>query len=254
MPVETPDHYGGKPIPKDAIEIALAAEKKKEDSERENKEKETQGKAQGEAHSLDDFIYIPSIKLHFAKERSHLGKDWYDAHRELQSKGLKMPTIPQFIEVLKYLRANPTSENTRAYNEIIEVRDPWREEWFDAKFYTQGGELWVAYNHIVDPKGNVVAQENEKLEGHLMQDKTPGSSFLFFCISLEYWLNNPTKQGLPQENSEQGDLRYWHLKKDKVAKFYAGSGATGLNCSGDPSYSNPKLGVFACAEKLGGKQ
>ena len=62
MTVEAPDHYGGKPIPDDAIEIALAAEKKNEN---------------------EGFIYVPSIKLYFAKEKSHLGKEWYDTHREL---------------------------------------------------------------------------------------------------------------------------------------------------------------------------
>jgi len=125
MTVETPDHYGGKPIPEDAIEIALAAEKKKEDSGMEN---------QGESPSLDDFIYVPSIKLYFAKEKSHLGIDWYDTHRELLKQNLRMPTIPQFIEFLKYLRADPTSENTRVYHEITETRDTWRSEWLDARF------------------------------------------------------------------------------------------------------------------------
>jgi len=72
MKVEPPHHFMGEPIPEDAIEKALAAEKKKKDGERENEEKGTQGKAQGEAPSLEGFIYVPSIKLHFAKERSLL--------------------------------------------------------------------------------------------------------------------------------------------------------------------------------------
>ncbi len=194
MKIKTPDHFMGEPIPEDAIEIALAAEKKKKDG---NQEK---------ASSLDGFIYIPSVDLYFAKERSHFRKDWYNTHRELQKQNLKMPTIPQFVEFLKYLRADRTAENIRVYEEITEVRSPLRMEWFDAKFYAKGDELWVAYNHIVDSNGSVVAQENEKLEGHLMEDKDPG-------ISLEYWLNNPTKQGLPPASARQGDLGYWHVLK-----------------------------------------
>jgi len=251
MTVEMPDHFGGKPIPEDAIEIALAAEKKKKEGERGNEEKETQGKAQGEAHSLDDFIYVPFVDLYFAKERTLFNYTWYDTHRELQAKGLKMPTIPEFVEFLKYLRANPTAENRSIYGEITEVRDPRRAEWFDANFYAKDDELWVAYNHIVNPKGHVVAQENEKLEGHLMQNKTTG-------ISLEHWLNNPTKQGLPQENSEQGDLGYTHPRAGAarfvVAMFLVGPSRGILNCSRDPYLSSSNLGVFACAEKLGGKQ
>jgi len=238
MTVEAPDHYGGKPIPEDAIEIALAAEKKKKDGERENQEK---------ALPLEGFIYVPSTKLYFEKERSHLGKDWDNTHGELQSKGLKMPTIPQFREFLKYLRADPTSENTRVYNKITEARDPVRSEHLDAKFYAKGDGLWVAYNHIVDSKGNIVAQDHKKLEGHLMQNKAPR-------ISLEHWLGNSTKQGLPPDDARQGDLGYWHPTRNSVARFVANSVRADLDCRGSSGYSKPWLGVFACAEKPGGNQ
>ncbi len=158
-----------------------------------------------------------------------------------------MPTIPQFVEFLKYLRANPTAENTKVYNEITEARGPLRVEHLDAYFDAKCDELWVASNHIVGGNGEVVAQEIERLEGHLMKDKDPG-------ISLEHWLNNPTKQGLPQENSGQGDLDYWHPKDRAVARFYADSVRAGLDCNGNPGYSGSVRGVFACAENLGGKQ
>jgi len=245
MTVEMPDQYGGKPIPEDAIEIALAAEKKKKDGGRVNEEEETQGKAQGEAPSLEGFIYVRSVDLYFAKEISHLGIDWYDTHRELHKQNLRMPTIPEFVEFLKYLRAD--LEHKQIYDEITEVRNPWRAEWLDAKFHRKGNKLWVAYNHIVDSNDNLVAQENEKLEGHLMQDKCPG-------ISLEYWLNNPTKQGLPPEDAKQGDFWYWYPRDGTVARFFTASHGTYLNGSADPGESSSEIGVFACAEKLGEKQ
>jgi len=245
MTVETPDHFMGEPIPKDAIEIALAAEKKKKDG--------NEDRAQGEAPSLDGFIYVPSIKLHFAKERSHLGEDWYDAHRELHKQNLSMPTIPQFIEFLKYLRADPTAENKSIYDEIIEKRDPRRKVWLDAKFHKKGNQLWVAYNHIVNLKGDLEAQENERLEGHLMRDRDPGINKKP-GISLEHWLNNPTKQGLPQENSEQGDLRYWHPKENRVVRFYTCPNRAYLNCSAELDFADSLHSVFACAKNAGGNQ
>jgi len=232
MTVETPDHYGGKPIPDDAIEIALAAEKK--------------DRNEREAPPLEGFIYVPSTKLYFAKERTLGDHDWYDIHIKLHKQNLRMPTIPQFVEFLKYLRVDPTAENTSIYNEITERRDPWRAEWLDANFYTKDDEVWVAYNHTVDSYGDVVPQKNEKLERHLMQDQTG--------ISLEHWLNNPTKQGLPQENSEQGGLWYWHPRENRVVKFVASFSGPSLYCYGNSSDSNYNLGVFACAENLGGKQ
>jgi len=226
MRIETPDHFMGEPIPKDAIEIALAAEKKKKDGNG------------GEAPPLEGFIYVPSVNLYVAKEKSHLGKNWYDTHRELHKQNLRMPTIPQFIEFLKYLRVDPTAENTSIYDEITEFGNPWRTEHLDAKFYAKGDKLWIAYNHIVDSDGDLIVQDHEKLEGYLMQDKTPG-------IRLEHWLNNPTKQGLPQENSEQGDLWYWNPVKNKVAGFVTGPEVAYLSCDANPGFSDSKLGVRA---------
>jgi len=241
MTVETPDHFMGKPIPDDAIEIALAAEKKKKDSERGNEE---------EAPPLDGFIYVRSVDVYFAKEKSHLGRNWYDTHRELHKQNLRMSTIPQFVEFLKYLRANQTSENMSIYDEITEVESPWKRVWLNAEFYAKGDELWVAYNHIVDSNGKLVAQENEKLKGHLMQDEGQG-------VSLEHWLNNPTKQGLPQENIEQGDIVYMHPKSGDVASFYADFDGAGLDCCMDPSDADSRIGVRAVrtrTKKLEGNQ
>jgi len=237
MKIKTPDHFMGEPIPENAIDIALA------ETER---EKEGGENIEVEAHSLEEFIYVPSAKLYFAKERTLLNHNWYDTHKKLDEQNLKMPTIPQFIEFLKYLRADLTGENKQIYDEITEVRSPWRREWLDAKFFRKDGRLGVTYNHIVDSNGNVVPQENEKLEGHLMQD-TP-------VISLEHWLNNATKQGLPPEDCKPGNLGYWQPWGNRVAKFYVGSIRAALDCYADPSDYRGGVGVFACAENLGEKQ
>ena len=49
------------------------------------------------AFNESDFVYIPLINLYVAKERSLIGKNWYETHRELQSKEERMLTIPEFI-------------------------------------------------------------------------------------------------------------------------------------------------------------
>jgi len=235
MTVEAPDHYGGKPIPDDAIEIALAAEKKKKDGGRENEE---------EVSSLADFIYVPSVDLYFAKERTLLDYNWYNTHRELQSKGLKMPTIPEFVEFLKYLRADPTAENTKVYKEIIEKRDPRRVEWLDAKFIEEDGALKIQY-HIFDDNRRLVPHK-EDLEGCVMED----------CyVSLDF--NNqglPTKKSKSQEYKQGENIYFWHPRENKVAWFYANFDWTSLNCSRDPDISYSNLGVFTCAKNAGGKQ
>ena len=184
----------------------------------------------------DNFIYIPSMKIHVAKERILFGKDWFKSHKELQSQGLYMPTIPEFIEFLKYVKSN----NPDIYNEITEVRNPWRAEWLDADFKVENGKLHIKYNHqLKDEK--LFSQYSEILdENTLMKNKTLG-------ISLENWINNPTSQGLPKKDCSKGNLYYWYPRSDdnSVAEFSANSDRTYFNCNRCPSNGNSVLGVRA---------
>ena len=194
-----------------------------------------------ENSSLKDsnkFIHIPSLNLNFAKERTLQGKNWYETHKELQSNGLSMPTIPEFIEVLRYAKTN----SPELYKEITEVRNPWRANWLDADFKVKGRDLYINYNHILDSNGNLVPKNSEIIDKNtLMNDKTPG-------ISLENFLeSNHTSQGLPNKKVKSGDLYYWNPRSDNnsVAGFVASSGGAGLLCDGSPSISYSDLGVFA---------
>src|SRR3989338_4501364 len=56
------------------------------------------------APELKGFIYVPSIRLYVAKEKTLYGKNWYECHEELHKKDLYMITLPQFIEFIKYLK------------------------------------------------------------------------------------------------------------------------------------------------------
>jgi hypothetical protein len=56
------------------------------------------------APNLSGYIYVPSINLYIAKERTLQGKNWFDAHKELQSQNQRMLIIPEFIEFLKYVK------------------------------------------------------------------------------------------------------------------------------------------------------
>ena len=61
-----------------------------------------------EAPKLDGFIYVPSIDIYVAKERSFVGEDfkydWERCHKELNAQGRFMPTPHQFAEFLKFLK------------------------------------------------------------------------------------------------------------------------------------------------------
>src|SRR3989344_9024162 len=182
----------------------------------------------------NDFIYVPSIKLYVAKEKTHFGKNWKDCWTELKNQNYQMLKINEFREFLKYLISIPTNqEYQNIYNEITEVRDPWRAEWLDANFKVEKNELYLLTEN---------ESKKEKLEDCLMEDKNPG-------ILLEDWINgkNISSQGLPNKNISSGSLYYWHPRSDNnsVARFGAYDGRTLLGCCRDPAYADSGLGVRA---------
>jgi hypothetical protein len=192
---------------------------------------------------VNGYIHVPSLNLYFTKERILQGKNWYETHKELQSNGQRMPTIPEFIEFLKYTKLNFQD----IYKDITEVRSPWRAEWLDADFKVKGKDLYINYNHIFSPNGNLIPKNSEILDKNtLMTDKAPG-------ISLDdYISNNFTDQGLPSKNVKSGDLYYWNPRSDNnsVAGFNANSGRAVLDCCRDPSNADSSLGVFGIAQGI----
>ncbi|MFH1503417.1 MAG: hypothetical protein ABIE36_02055 [Candidatus Diapherotrites archaeon] len=192
----------------------------------------------GSLKNSNRFLHVPELNLYFAGERTLQGKNWYETHKELQSNGQRMPTIPEFIEFLKYAKVN----SPELYKEITEVRSPWRANWLDADFKVKGKDLYINYNHVLNANGSLVPKNSEVLDKNtLMKDKTPG-------ISLDdYILENHTSQGLPNKKVKSGDLYYWNPRSDNnsVAGFLAYSDGAVLCYDGGPSARVSGLGVFA---------
>jgi len=185
-----------------------------------------------------DYIQLPS-GLYIARQRTLTSLYWHQTHQELHQQNLTMPTIPQFIEFLTYLRDNPSQENTQIYNDITEKRNPWRAEWLDARFEDVSGKLHANYNHRTQQDGKLQPLNTEQLEDCLMQD----------CWADIF---NPNNQGLPTSKSgnkyKQGENAYfWHPRADRVARFGAGSGGASLNCDRGPQGAGTSLGVRPCA-------
>jgi hypothetical protein len=176
------------------------------------------------SNNSDDFVYVPSMKLHVLKQRTLQGKNWFEAHNELQSQGERMMTLPEFIEFLKYTKDN----FQEIYKDITELQNPWRAEWVDSYFEKRKDGMYIlTYNRA----------KEEKLDMEtLMEDKQ---------IDLESWLDNHTRQGLPNKKIKSGNLYYWAPRENSVARFDAGSSGASLNCDGGPSYGGSILGVRA---------
>ncbi len=193
---------------------------------------------QENAPDLKGFVYVPSIGLYVAKERTLTGLTWAKTHKELKKQNLMMPTILQFREFLKYLRDSKKPEEQKIFNEIVEVRTPWRSEWLNARFEDRNGLYMISENVFVNGKYQDIEQ---KLDKYLAENRIPG-------ISLDAWLNSNAQHGLPESKISKGDLYYWSPVSGYVAGFVAGSFRACLCCIGYPGYSVPSLGVFACAE------
>ena len=211
-------------------------EKLKSQAEAKKKEKQTIQPIQQNPNvaEKENMIYIPTANIYFAKQRTHLNKNWSQTHDLLNSEGLRMPTIEEFRKTLSYLKNSSQSEHLTLYNEITEVRFPWRANWLDAYFEKRKNGLYLLTANKT---------KEEKLEDCLMTDKTPG-------ILLEDWLNgkNITSQGLPELNMVNGELYYWYPRDGRVARFYAYSDGAYLSCSWDPANRYSVLGVFGIGD------
>ena len=159
------------------------------------------------------------------------------------------PALPYFKNFLKHVRdgANEklvvydgngnkvsSSRLSKIYKDITERCGPYRTEWLDAKFSREGREMQVTYHKVNQDR--TLQEVTEPCQDCLMPDKTPG-------ISLDYWLENATTQGLPPSNTPHGDLHYLHSINGSVAWFGAYSVGVSLDCIRDPRYSGSWLGV-----------
>jgi hypothetical protein len=181
-------------------------------------------------------IYVESVNLWFNPERTHKGKDWYQTHEALNAEKLRMPTVYEFVEFLKFIKNGNTGLQA-LYNDITEVGGEWKAEWLDAYFPEINGKLNIQYhNHVQN--GKIISGTPEGLDC-LMEDKQ---------ISLDGWISNPTKHGLPRANATKGEMYSYFPKEGRVARLLVNFCLLCLNCSGIPANANGALGVFGCAE------
>jgi hypothetical protein len=188
----------------------------------------------------DNFIYVPSINLWVAKETKLNNKTWFEAHKNLQENGERMLIIPEFIEFLKHTKNN----FPEIYKKITENETPGKEEWLDANFKLINGKFYINHNHLLK-NGTLVPQNSEVLKKNLL---IYTGTRRYPEPTIEGWINNPTKQGLPRKNTEKSHLNYRDsfIQNDANSRFFSDPYYVGLDCSWRPSYfADKSLGVRA---------
>ena len=190
---------------------------------------------------MDGFIYVPSINLYMAKERTLKGKTWNQTHEILQKDNKFMPSIYHFTEYLNYLKNDheDRDEAETILDDILKTGD-WRAEWLDAKFEKKKDGLYLLSDHRIENK-KLIAKSEQPLEKCVMED----------CyVNFDF-----NSQGLPvskskSQNYSQGDNICLGFPRDgRVAWFGVYSDYACLYCNYYvPDYSYVSLGVFPCAE------
>jgi hypothetical protein len=205
----------------------------------------------------DETIYVPALDLNFDRYRTLLEENWYGVHKKLQSQGKRMPTLPEFLEFLKYTKVN----FQYTYKSITEESVLSHGEWIDAFFEKRGKNLYINYNHVIDKNGNLVPKNSEIIEeGTLMKDKASEPHQYFFRvwkeprlerISLDdYANNNHTSQGLPHKKVRLGNFNYIcpKIDRDSVAMFSFNpdnSKKASIDCNVNPLSEHEDFGVYA---------
>ncbi len=150
-----------------------------------------------------------------------------------------------FVEKLRILKSGKgyDKEGTKqdpkrleqAFNEITEVRNPWRFQWLDHQYFLdKERRLQVTYHRFVDGK---IKEVTEPLDPEtLMENRKPG-------IDLVDYINNPTSQGLPRKSVKEGSLYFSHSRNCAVARFLAYADGSDLGGYGDPGCSDSGGGV-----------
>ena len=206
----------------------------------------------------DNYIILPA-KKHRDYEypdmlvnmgKTHFGKDASDTRTLVYGSGYVELTIRQFVDFLNLLRSGQAFDGTggriqpskllEIFNDITEVKNPWRAEHLDARFSKSGEQMNMLYHVIENGQAKEVMQP---IDGYLTSNKNPG-------ISLDDWLATATEHGLPRKQTSNGNLWYWAPTDGTVARFDANSGRAFLDCVRYPADSNPRLGVRLARAKI----
>ena len=239
----------GKYNPDLAREVARQAEIEEKQAKLEAKTKKPEQPVEqvtnpiSSAPEKSGFIFVPKLGLYITDMPYLQSYSWNNTQLLIQNDGMRMPTIPEFIEFVKYIKSPEGQKKERLAKIILEnilfinqYEENIKHEWLDAKFVMIAGKMCVNY-HSFDNNGKIIKKQ-EELEPYLGGDVTPG-------IDLNQWLKNHTKQGLPplKPLTIVGRLHYFAPVEDKVAYFSMGSNEIKFGCIRDSHRSYPPTGI-----------
>ncbi len=180
----------------------------------------------------NNFIYVPSIKLWVAKEKTYF-KNWDEGWEDLEKQGLGMLPPLEFIKFLKYCKDN----SPEIYQDITRKKEPWRAEWIDAYFEQRADGMYI---------WTMNKTKAEKLSHKTLMKFCHHSFGPDSRISLDDFLNkHHTRQGLPTKKTKPGNLSYLPPSENSVAVFFAAPKDIQFGCMADIVQTSFNIGVHA---------
>lgn len=181
--------------------------------------------------------------------------NWRESLMLNQGLGVKTPNMKQEIDYLHLLYLG-SQDKIKVYDtsgkqvdsklcekllmDTIKKQSPWRAEWIDTDYKTNGEDLESRSGHIFDKKGNIINYDSEILhEDTLKKNKQ--------IDVIDFITKNHTKQGHISKDVKSGSFYFWKPGSDNnsVARFNANAGRASVNCYWVPSGGGPSLGVRA---------
>lgn len=229
---EIPDNFMGKPI-KGSIDKITENDFK--GSQLEIPKRETVDL------DMKDFIFVPSMNLYFTNQNTPFEKNWYESHEILQRNGLRMPTLPEFVEFANYLKYSKDPNHPSIHGYIY----PWEGVHIDAYFRSQWWDILqirklVNYNHILISNGKLIPQKSALLDGDTLMREGR-------IDVIDDWFLNNSRQGLPKWCTKKGGKFYYRPPESGgVAQFTTPDkyGYFDLRCNCDPHKRKSGIGTF----------
>ena len=161
----------------------------------------------------------------------------FGTKKVLLKEGEVLPSLRQFVDLLKILREGEvydgnhrkveSEEVAKMWEDFVNFGSDWRVDYLGDEFVEVDDGLNIVYDGLD-------RRVEEKVENCLMEDRG---------IDLNDWLDRATRQGLPPVDCKEGGLMYFYPRKDRTVRFERGEGLGVLRCNGRPTYSKVSAGA-----------
>jgi hypothetical protein len=221
-----------------------------ENKDEDKPQEEGQENQTGRGWINNEWIYVPSINMRFAKTRSNYNLNWSDTHKTLIPQGLRMPKPEDTWALIHYLKANLSDrQHKEVYDDILKTTpvNTWHGEWQNAVYSHDGGKVYVQHVKGLKKNGDIDLTSKVEIKNYLTSD-----GWADITANANISDKGLCKVASSKSSYFQGEnIYFWYPRDKAVARFDANSSGAVLDCDWYPYVTVASLGVRTCAEGAG---